>query len=301
MDKTLDTIDLTATTRRAPRQTWRIAKRAVTEFFDDGCPQSAAAISYYGLFSLFPLLILLVGVFGLVVQGGHARDAVINFLLDELPLRRGAGREDLRNLLEAATAGAGGFGIIGIVGLAFSASGLMGAVRAALNRAWDLTDTRPIVRGKLVDIALIVVMGVVVAVSLAVSVAARFLASLSGSLEAIGAAGEALRVLLEFGPLTSTVLALVVFLGLFRFVPATDTRVRDVFPGALVAAVGLEAAKLLFGLYLAHAADYNAVYASLGSVIAFMVFVYIGANIALMGAEVAAHWPEIRDGDPRDS
>ncbi len=273
----------------------RLAVRAVSEFFDDGCPQRAASISYYGLFSLFPLAILLVGIFGLVVQEQQARTQVIDFLLDNLPLRKGQGRQDLQQMLDDVTAGVSGFGIIGLLGLAFSASGLMGAIRQAFNAAWDIDDARPPVQGKLIDIALVFGLGALVAVSFAVSVAARFAASLSDSLQGIGFVGSVVSDLLQAGSVTSTVLAFVVFVVLFRVVPARPTKLADVWPGALLAAVGLEAAKLLFGLYLQQAADYNAVYASLGSVVAFMVFVFIASNVVLLGAEAAAHWPDVRE------
>jgi membrane protein len=272
----------------------RLARRAIAEFFDDGCPQRAAAISYYGLFSLFPLAILLVGIFGLVVQEHQARSQVIDFLLDNLPLRRGQGRQDLQQLLDDVTSSVSGFGVLGLVGLVFSASGLMGAIRQAFNAAWDVEDPRPPVQGKLIDIALVFGLGLLIALSLAISVAASFVASLSGSLDAIGVLGTVIGGVLRAGALTSTLLAFVAFVVLFRVVPACPTRLADVWPGALLAAVGLEAAKLLFGLYLGHAANYNAVYASLGSIVAFMVFVFIASNIALLGAEAAAHWPRVR-------
>lgn len=273
----------------------RLTARAASEFFDDGCPQRAAAISYYALFSLFPLAILLVGIFGLVVQEQQARAQVIDFLLDNLPLRKGQGRQDLQELLDDVTSGVGGFGIIGLLGLAFSASGLMGAIRQAFNAAWDVEDPRPPVQGKLIDIALVMGLGVLIAASLAVSVAARFAASVSESLDGLGFVGSLIGGLLRAGALTSTVLAFVVFVVLFRVVPARATTLADVWPGALLAALGLEAAKLLFGVYLDGAADYNAVYASLGSIVAFMVFVFVASNVVLLGAEAAAHWPDVRD------
>jgi membrane protein len=273
----------------------RLAGRTVAEFFDDGCPQRAAAISYYGLFSLFPLAILLVGIFGLVVREEQARTQVIEFLLDNLPLRQGEGRRDLQQLLDDVTAGVGGFGVLSLLGLVFSASGLMGAIRQAFNAAWDVEDARPPVQGKLIDIGLVFGVGALIAVSLAISVVAGFAASLSGSLAGLGLLGTVVRGLLSAGALSSTILAFVAFVVLFRVVPACPTRLADVWPGALIAAAGLEAAKLSFGVYLGQAADYNAVYASLGSIVAFMVFVFVAANVVLLGAEAAAHWPDVRD------
>jgi len=285
--------------RRAAQHGGRLALRAGREFFDDGCPQRAAAISYYALFSVFPLSILLVGVLGLVVRDDHARSQVIGFLLDQLPLREHAGRRDLERLLDDVTGSVGQFGIVGIAGLIFAASGVMGAVRAAFNAAWDVEDPRPPVQGKLIDIALVFGFGALVALSLAISVAGHFVVSLTQTIDGLGPPGSVGAALLDASPLTSTVLAFATFVALFRIVPARPTRLRDVWPGALLAALGLEAAKQLFAVYLNTAADYNAIYASLGSVIAFVVFVFIAANVLLFGAEAAAHWPDVRDREPR--
>jgi membrane protein len=284
--------------RRVAADAGRLVWRAAGEFFADDCPQRAAAISYYALFSLFPVAILLVGILGLIVRDDHARDQVIGFVLDQLPLREHAGRDDLQRLLDEVTGSVGRFGLVGLFGLVFAASGVMGAVRAAFNAAWDVEDPRPPVQGKLIDIALVFALGSLIVLSLAVSVAGRFVVSLAASIDGTGVAGSIGAWLLNASPLTSTILAFLTFLALFRVVPATPTHLRDVWPGALLAAAGLEAAKQLFAVYLSTAANYNAIYASLGSVIAFSVFVFIAANIVLLGAEAAAHWPRLRDEQP---
>ncbi|MBW3653482.1 MAG: YihY/virulence factor BrkB family protein, partial [Actinobacteria bacterium] len=133
----------------ATRLAMALAGRGVSEFFEDGCPQRAAAISYYSLLSLFPLAIVLVAVFGLVADDAAARQQVIEFVLDNVPLREDRGRADLEELLNSVTAASGGFGIFGVAGLLFAASAVMGAVRHALNAAWEVADPRPPLQGKL--------------------------------------------------------------------------------------------------------------------------------------------------------
>jgi membrane protein len=264
----------------------RVAVRAVAEFFDDGCPQRAAAISYYSLLSLFPLAIVVVAGLGLVLDDEEARGRVVDFVLRNVPLDAGEGRRDLERLLEEVTSGAGTVGIFGLVGLVITASAVMGAIRQALNAAWDVEDPRPFAQGKAIDLLLVLGFGAAVAASFALTLGLRLTASLS----------EATNQLLAWtAQLVPVMLALAIFLVLFAVVPACTTRIRDTWPGALVAALGYEAAKTGFSVYLESFGRYDVVYASLGSVVAFLVFVFIAANVLLLGAEVAAEWPRVRD------
>jgi membrane protein len=83
----------------------------------------------------------------------------------------------------------------------------------------------------------------------------------------------------------------------FVVVPRPHPRLRDVWPGVLLAAVGYELAKRGFTIYLENFGNYSAVYGSLGAVVIFLVFIYIGAMVFLMGAEFAALWPRVRRGE----
>ncbi len=265
----------------------RLAERSLDEFFKDGCPQRAAAISYYALIALFPLAILTVAGFGLFVSQANARRQVIDFLLGHLPLQAGRGRAQLEQLLLGVTHDQATVTTLGALGLVLSASGLMAAIRHALNAAFDCRDDgRPPVQGKLVDLLLVFCAGAFVIASLALTVLLR----VAGH----GVAGA----LLDAGPALPTALSFVAFAFLYRVVPTGGVRLHDVWPGALVAALGYELAKTAFGFYLAGFGNYSAVYGSLGAVVAFLIFALLGANIFLLGAEVASEWPGVRDASP---
>ena len=281
---------------RAGRLAMALLGRGVSEFFDDGCLQRAAAISYYSLLSLFPLTIVLVAIFGVVADDSAARQRVIEFVLDNVPLREDRGRADLEELLSAVTAASGGFGIFGVAGLLFAASAVMGGVRHALNAAWEVSNPRPPLQGKLVDLLLVFATGVVIATSFAITLAVQFAATLGDPLGAPGALAH--DAILLAGRLVPALLTFAVCTAVFVLVPAGRNRLRDVWPGVLVAVLGFEAAKIGFSLYLHNAANYGAVYASLGGVVAFLVFVFVAANLLLLGAEVASEWPGVRDGPP---
>lgn len=281
---------------RAGRLAMALLGRGVSEFFDDGCPQRAAAISYYSLLSLFPLTIVIVAIFGVVADDSAARERVIGFVLDNVPLREERGRADLEELLSAVTGASGGFGIFGVIGLLLAASAVMGGVRHALNAAWEVTNPRPALQGKLVDLLLVFATGVVIATSFAMTLAVQFAATLGDPLGAAGALAH--DAILLAGRLVPALLTFAVCTGVFVLVPARRNRLRDVWPGVLIVVLGFEAAKIGFSLYLQNAANYGAVYASLGGVVAFLVFVFVAANLVLLGAELASEWPGVRDGPP---
>lgn len=283
-----------AAVSHATRVGLALARRAGREFLDDGCPQRAAAISYFALLSLFPLAIMLVAVFGLVVDDDEARRRVIEVVLDNVPLREDRGGADLEAVLISVTSSRGGFGVLGVLGLLISASAVMGAVRQALNAAWDLVDTRPPLQGKLVDLLLVLMVGVVIAASLAMTLAVQLVASIGERLGRLGAVAE--PAVLLAGRLVPALLAFATCAVVFALVPARPAGLRDTWPGVLVAALGFEAAKAGFSLYLDTAANYGAVYASLGGIVAFLVFVFAAANLFLLGAEAASEWPGVRDG-----
>lgn len=275
--------------------------RAVQAFFRDNGPQYAAALSYYGLFSLFPLAILTVTVFGLIVDDEAARTQVIDFVLENVPLREDAGRSDLETVLTNVTRSTGGFGLFGAIGLVFAASAVMGTIRQALNRAWEAEDTRPPAQGKVIDVLLVTGLGVLVVLSFALTLATRLAVSAGTALEdAIGPVASLIpRIVLGLGQFGPVAIAFVAFLVIFRLVPARPTRVRDVWPGAALAALGFELAKTGFAAYVENFANYGAVYASLAAVVAFLVFLFVTANVFLFGAEVAVEWPKAR-GEDRD-
>ena len=263
-----------------------LARRSLAEFFDDHCPQLAASIAYHVLFSIFPLAIVAAGTTSLVVHASGSRAALVDSIVRNLPLSA-SGDERLRHLLLGATSHTAGLGLLGILGLVYSASGMMAAIRAALNQAWDVEEVRPLLKGKLVDLALVSFVATLALASLVLTVALRFVGRTVGLAEmgwVLWLASIGVPLVVGFG----------VLLFLYRVVPAAEVRVREVWPVALLIALLLVAAENLFALYVGHFAHYNAIYGSLGAIIAFMFFVYLASQLFLLGAEAASEWPRVR-------
>lgn len=269
-----------------------LARRSVAEFREDNCPQLAAAVSYHLLFSIFPLAIAAIGVLGLVTSSPDTRDAVIAHLLQVLPLSDD-GQQQLRSMVNSISGNTGALGLIGLVGVVWSASGVMAAVRTAVNIAWDVERRRRFVRGKLLDLLLLAGSFLVLAATLGLVIVTSVIRNSTADLPTAAAvfAGPAAVVVIA-----ALILLLLggLFTGLYVFLPAVPVRLRDAMLGALVAAIGVGLLQLGFSVYVSNFAHYNRLYGSLGAAIAFLFFVYLATMVFLFGAEVASETPRTR-------
>ena len=281
---------------------WRdvrvLVRETIREFGADQCPQLAAGISYYVLFSIFPLALLFLAISGLVLANESLREDLVANLFDVLPLSEGEGREDLTSAVSGLTAGISVAGLFSVVGLMWSASGMMGALRRALNQAWDTDYKRPFLHGKLLDFVMVLSLGILVSLSVGATIFLQVARRVSDNLsDALGPLGSGATLGLEVvAVLVPLLLSFVTFMVLFKFVPSVKTRFRSIWPGALLAAVLFEGVKNGFAIYLRNFGNYDAVYGSLGTVVAFLFFVYVSANIMLLGAEMASEWPRVIHG-----
>ncbi len=275
---------------------WTLAHRAVAGFFRDHCPQLAASMSYYVFFALFPLLILVVSVAGVLLTDDLLRERVVDRLYDLLPA--GAGREDLEALIDPIATGRSAVGVVSVLGLFWASSGMMAALRFSMETIWHRESRRPFLRGKLVDFGLVLSVGALVALSIAstavLQVGREVSEAFSDTLGPFGA--EASGIFSVFSWLLPFMLTFVTFTLIYKVVPSVPTRFRDVWVGAVVAAALFEALKLLFAVYLRNFSNYDAVYGSLGAAIALLFFVFLGACTLLFGAEIASEWPRVMRG-----
>ncbi|MDE2966748.1 MAG: YihY/virulence factor BrkB family protein [Chloroflexota bacterium] len=275
-----------------------LAKRSVSEFLDDHCAQLAASMSYYVFFSLFPLAILVVSIAGVLLTDDGLREEVVDGLFELLPLQSGAGKEDLEELIEPIADGRSAVGVISILGLIWAATGMMSALRFSLDTAWDLEFRRPFVRGKLVDLGLVLGVGGLLTISIGATAVLQVGRDVSDSVaDSLGPFGsEASGLFRLFAVLLPFLLTWTTFTIIYKVVPSVTTRIRDVVAGALVGALLFEALKHGFAFYLRNFSNYDAVYGSLGAAIALLFFVYLAACVLLFGAEIAAEWPRVMYG-----
>ncbi len=270
----------------AARTLCRLFLTAARRFSAHQCSLLAAAISYYVMFSIFPLLVFAAGVAALFLRDPDLQQRAIDAVMDALPLSPSEGRRDLEELFRAISGPASGsIGLIGLLGSAWSASNMFGALRRSLNVVFEAVD-RTLLRAKLTDFVTMGLLGLLlvgsVGATVGLALASRRAQGPEGARPLVAALWLVPTYLLPFA------VSLVAFLLLYRLVPARQPSLRQALPGALVAALIFEVAKNLFGLYVRNFANFDVVFGSLGAVAAFLFWVYISASIVLFGAEVAA-------------
>lgn len=254
------------------------------------CTTAAAAIAFHVLFSIFPLILLITVVVGSRIRSAEVRSTIVDGLMNALPLDPSA-RDQIDNLLRVANANLAAIGIIGAIALIWSASGMLGSVRGAMELAWEgFSGTRPFVRGKLVDAVLLTILVTVILSSFLFGVLLSFVPQIPR--DALGASGfwhdAALFVRPWIGPIASLVSSIVVMLMTYKFLPKPRPAIRYALAGAIIAGVLFEVARRVFTVYLEKIARYDLVYGSIGSIIAALFFVYIASMILLFGAELGA-------------
>jgi membrane protein len=269
--------------------------RSVQEFGDDRCSHMAAAISYYGLFSLFPLLIFMVSIFGIFLQSSSLQEDLIEQVLDFIPLTSDEGQDEVREAIGAVAGISIPLSIVGLLGLAWSASALFGVIRTSLNIAWDIETTRHFVKQKLLDLGMVAGVGLFFLLSIGTTALLR--STQEASSDILGPLSSNTAFFWRATPyLVPAIFSFGAFAFLYRFVPNAPIKLRDVWAGALIAALFFEIIKNGFSFYLANFGRYDVVYGSLGAVVAFLFWMYLTAVVLLLGAEVASEYPRVMSG-----
>jgi membrane protein len=262
-----------------------ILRKTAREFSDDECMDLAAALTYYAMLALFPALLAMVSLLGVV--GQESSTAALLDVLSEV----GAGgvAETIRAPVEQLTrAPAAGFAlVVGIIGALWSASGYVGAFGRAMNRVYEIKEGRPF--WKLRPLMMIVTLGAVilaglVAIGLVVS---GPVARAVGDLIGLGDTAVTVWGILKW-PVLLVLAALAVALLYYATPNVKQPKFRWISIGAAVAIVTWIVASALFGLYVANFSSYNRTYGSLAGVIVFLLWLWITNLALLFGAELDA-------------
>ncbi len=266
----------------ALRRPFEVIALTIRLYVDDGCSTYAAAIAYYALFSIVPLSLITLSVFGLVID----QDRIAQWVFDQIPLKETTGvRENVDEIIQRARDVSPASIGFGVVFLLWSSSGIFGAVRKGLNAATHLRKGRPYWHGKLIDFALIPALGILIVLSVGMTAVARLF------LERIDEIGpfnintnETLRIA---GYILPAIVSFSMFLLLYKYVPTVRPPWREALAGALFATVLFETAKNLIATVVSYASFSRdtAIYAGFGTALAFLVWMFVNASILLLGAE----------------
>jgi membrane protein len=262
-----------------------VLKRTFTEFKEDNLTDWAAALTYYGVLAIFPALLALVSVLGLV--GESTTQSLIDNVEKAAP---GPARDIAVSAIENLQKNSGAAGILFVVGLAgalWSASGYVAAFMRASNVIYDIGEGRPIYKTLPVRVGTTLVLVILLAVT-AIGVAVTGpLAQEVGDVIGLGSTAVTAWDIAKW-----PVLFLVVsFMFAFLYWAAPNAKqpgFRWVSPGGLLGVAIWIVASAAFALYVASFASYNKTYGSLGGVIAFLVWLWISNIAILLGAEFNA-------------
>ena len=269
---------------------WITLADAIGRFQRHRCTTAAAAIAFHVLFSIFPLLLLITAIAGTSLRNPEVRSRIVDGLMSTLPLEASA-RAQIDHVLTVADANLAAIGIVGAVALIWSASGMLGSVRGAMELAWGgHGGTRPFVRGKLVDAVLLTILVTLILSSFVLGVLVGFAPRLPSTLvQESGVVRDIVEAVRSWVGLAASLLStFLVTLLAYKLLPTPRPPLRYAVTAAALASIGFEIARRAFEVYLTHIARYDLVYGSIGSVIALLFFVYISAIILLFGAELGA-------------
>jgi len=287
-------------TQLGKRSFLRVLKRTVREFKEDNLTDWAAALTYYGVLSIFPALLALVSVLGLF--GSSAIQPLINNLGSVAP---GPAKQILTSALQNLQKSQGAAGIMVIVGLLlaiWSASGYVSAFMRAANAIYDVGEGRPIWKTLPVRVGITIVTLILLAVCAVAVVVTGPLAKQVGNLVGLGGAAVTAWDIAKW-----PVLILIVsfmFAILYWAAPnVKHPKFQWVSPGGVLAVVLWIVASAAFAFYVANFSSYNKTYGSIGGVIAFLTWLWISNIVILLGAEFNAELErgrQIEAGHPED-
>jgi len=251
--------------------------------------QFAAAIAYRMLFSLIPLVSFLTAIADAILPDKQ-QESFARWLASVMP------GDALDSSVQQAITGPRVTptvaGLVSLVVLLWAASGMMGAIRIAFRVIWENDMRRTFAESKLLDFVLVLGVGLIAVAALGATLLVHVLAEIGRDLSdrlGGGGGGQVLAAVAEV--LASGAVTFGVLVVLYRFVPPVRPSIRAIWPPALLATIGFHLATAVYALYLARFGDLSTLYGPLGAVLGFLLVVYVGVIVILLGAELVAAWP----------
>lgn len=258
---------------------WLLLKETLTKWNDDNCLRLGASLSYYTLFSIFPLILVVLFVIKLVYfNSDAARDAI----LDALSSITGGFRDEFLAVLEAASTTRQSSGLVGTAMLFLGASWVFGELVSAFNIFWVVKSRgrggpMEFLRMTFSSLSLVLAVAFLLLVSMVVSAFLTILGEFIGNLPGGATAWGVAQILINLIVLTF------IFAFLFKYLPQTHVAWRDVWVGSLVTGAIWSLLQYAISYYIALSSykDYGAV----GSILALIAWVYLSSQILFLGGE----------------
>ncbi|HEX8343659.1 MAG TPA: YihY/virulence factor BrkB family protein [Actinoplanes sp.] len=266
-------------------------KRTLKEFSEDNVSDWAAALTYYGVLSIFPGLLVLVSILGLL--GSSTTQTVQDTVTDVVPPGIGELLNSVITQVKGSGSTAGFAAIFGLVLAFWSASGYIAAFMRASNAIYDVPEGRPIWKTLPIRVGVTAVIGVMLIIAAVIVVFTGDLAQAAGNVIGVGPQAVTIWNIAKWPVLI--ILVSLMFAILYWASPnAKHGGFRWVSPGGIFAVFLWIVASAAFAFYLSNFADYNKTYGALGGVIVFLVWLWISNIAILLGAEMDAELERAR-------
>lgn len=256
-------------------------RRLFSKFFADGSFVLASSIAFFFIFSIFPLMLIAVSISGILINQFNIQLDILSFIAERIPMIFDFVGNNISQIVESRAA----IGVFGIVFLFIAATYVFDAIQFALNKIYKIKQQRRYWKQKLYGFLIMLLLLLIIGVSFILSTGLFYLTNI-------------LSVFFNIEDAFNTVLlkAISILIGLFSnffvfsllYYFGTNRRItlKNIYKGAITIAIVWEAAKYIFTFYLEKFSNYELVYGSIASVIAFLFWVYISSLLFLLGAEI---------------
>jgi membrane protein len=281
---------------------WCYARELFRRFSEDQVPVFAASLSFFGILSLVPVLLVALAALGFLVQDPHQAVVHLQHLVEQLlpgakakaaaaQLIQQAKIEDqLATLMRTR----GITGVIGLASLVWAALQIVVSAATAMNAAWSVEETRGWLKLRLTALGVLIGAGALFLLSLLPSSGPDFIRNLH--IPWLGLP-EHVPWYIDLGfTLVAVGLNIGMFTVIYRFLPNAPVTWREAAVGGVVAGVLWELAKQGFSLYVARFGNYDKMYGSLGGIVILIVWIYYTSLVLLLGAEVAKLYKDVKEG-----
>lgn len=271
-----------------------VIKKSFSEFSEDRCTTLAAALAYYTIFSLPPLLFILVTMVALFIgwfnDTGEAKEDAYKVVQQQISTMIGnqAAEEEIGRIMKSTeqSAGLGWKTALSFVGILVGATGVVASLQDSLNRVWgvklapDASGWKDVLMKRFLSLAMILGLGFVLVVSFVLNTILNSITGMVG--DQIGFQPQ-IATIVNFA--VSLAVVTLIFAAIFKFMPDVDIQWRDVWIGALVTAVLFTVGRLVLGVYFSYSSPGAELGSAAGSLVVLLVWVYYTAMIVLLGAE----------------
>jgi membrane protein len=270
-------------TRLKETKLWYRVREVGQKFIEDNCTLIAAAISFFALLSVVPMMLLAVAALGSVLSGARAQEIVLDFAREQLPGLESQIAEELKTLIRSHE----WTGWLGLLGLLWASGQVFANLEIALSLAWQVPRRRGYVQRLALALVMTLLAGIPIVFSLLLTVAITALRQITvpifgwklGAIPLVWTlTGDLVPVLLTVGSFTAV----------YRWVPNCPVHWRSAFLGGVCAGLAWEAAKRVFAFYVPNIAQLGRVYGPFTGIVGLMLWIFYSSLILLLGAEIAA-------------